>query len=52
MKKASQTQEDIWRIVRWAAQRAKRIKQTVFILTLKRDAREAHTPREKIEILK
>jgi hypothetical protein len=52
IEKASQTQAGIWRTARWAAQRAKGLKQVISIPTLIRNAHETHTPREKAEILK
>jgi hypothetical protein len=47
-----QTQAGIWRTAWWAAQRAKGLKQVISIPTLIRNAHEAHTLREKAEILK
>jgi hypothetical protein len=52
MHQAGQSQEGLWRIARWATQRAKGTTQHVSIPTLKRGAREAQDPRSKAELLK
>jgi hypothetical protein len=52
MHQAGQSQEGLWRIARWASQRAKGATQHVSIPTLKRGEREAHDPHSKAEMLK
>jgi hypothetical protein len=52
MQQASESQEGLWRIARWASQRAKGATRHVSIPTLKRGTREAQDPRSKAELLK
>ena len=52
MQQASESQEGLWRIARWASQRVKGATRHVSIPTLKRGTPEAQDPRSKAELLK
>jgi hypothetical protein len=52
MQDAGKAQDKMWRIARWATQRAKGASQQVSIPVLRHEAHEAHDPRSKAELLK